>query len=143
LTVRGEQVDLHALRHSCASWLAEGGTHPKVAQELMRHTDPRLTLRAYTHATREQQLKALECLPKLENVRPTSTTDVTTNVTTAAAGVDEGGAIVSEDGKAVNRQNDGECGSGDQKKQGLTPEVNPCLMVETRGFEPPTSRVRF
>jgi len=88
----GLYFDFHALRHSFASWLAQKGAHPKVAQELLRHTDVRLTLKAYTHTTREQQLTALASLPKLENCAPNVTTDVTNDVTTGVGGSSQGEA---------------------------------------------------
>ena len=61
----------------------------------------------------------------------------------AAAKGDEGSQSKVNEGNAADWQNDGEYEERDQKEQGLTLPVNPCRVVETRGFEPPTSRVRF
>jgi integrase len=46
---RGHVVDVHALRHTFGTMLAKGGVMPRVAQELLRHSDPRLTANVYTH----------------------------------------------------------------------------------------------
>ena len=43
------------------------GTHPKVAQELLRHTDARLTLKYSTHTSPEQLASPLASLPAMEN----------------------------------------------------------------------------
>jgi len=96
--------DFHALRHSFASWLAQAGTHPKVAQELLRHTDVRLTLKHYTHTTPQQQASALAALPTLENGAPNSTTDSTTG----QSGEAETCADVSSEGKTADRPAEGE-----------------------------------
>ena len=134
----GLYFDIHALRHSFASWLARAGTHPKVAQELLRHTDVRLTLKAYTHTTREQQLTALASLPKLENCAPNVTTDVTRDVTTAAADGDEGSPAVSAAGNAVDRQDGEDYGGEGQKKTGADHRGQPLSGVEAGGIEPPS-----
>jgi integrase len=45
-------LDFHALRHTYVTSLADAGASVKEAQVLARHTDPRLTLGVYTHASR-------------------------------------------------------------------------------------------
>lgn len=47
----GRIVDFHALRHTFGSMLALAGIPPRVAMELMRHSDMRLTQSTYTDAT--------------------------------------------------------------------------------------------
>jgi len=47
----GRVVDFHALRHTFATMLARAGIPPRVAMELMRHSDMRLTQGTYTDAT--------------------------------------------------------------------------------------------
>lgn len=64
--VSGEGVlDFNSLRHSTASLLAASGVHPKMAQDLMRHSDIRLTMKAYTHTLKGQEAKAVGKLPDL------------------------------------------------------------------------------
>jgi hypothetical protein len=56
----GRVADFHSLRYSTASLLAASGAQPKVAQELMRHSEINLTMNAYTHALKGQQSEAVE-----------------------------------------------------------------------------------
>lgn len=42
-----KRVDFHALRKSCARILIEIGVHPKVIQQVLRHSDIRLTMDLY------------------------------------------------------------------------------------------------
>jgi len=44
----GRHVDFHSLRHTFATMLANAGVSPRVAMELMRHSDMRLTAKTYT-----------------------------------------------------------------------------------------------
>lgn len=44
----GRYVDFHSLRVSLSTLLAANKVSPRIAQALMRHTDPRLTARVYT-----------------------------------------------------------------------------------------------
>jgi integrase len=46
---RGQELDFHALRHTCGAWLAIKGTNPKVIQQVMRHSSITLTLDTYGH----------------------------------------------------------------------------------------------
>ena len=43
----GRTVDLHSLRHTFGTLLAQSGVAPRTAQELMRHSDIRLTTNIY------------------------------------------------------------------------------------------------
>jgi integrase len=63
---QGRYLDFHSFRHTFGTWLAEGGVHPKVAQELMRHSDINLTMNTYTHVLREHETDALSNLPNLD-----------------------------------------------------------------------------
>lgn len=51
LDEKGRRVDFHSLRVTFATLLLANGVHPSVAQQLMRHSDIRLTTRLYTDAT--------------------------------------------------------------------------------------------
>jgi len=62
----GEGVfDFHGLRHQFISDLARSGVHPKVAQELARHSTIALTMDRYSHVLDQQKVDALESLPAL------------------------------------------------------------------------------
>ncbi len=61
----GSYRDFHGLRHTTATLLAAGGVHPSVAQQILRHSDIRLTMQIYTHTYHEQHSDAIESLPDL------------------------------------------------------------------------------
>ena len=61
----GKDFDFHALRHEQGSLLQLSGANQKVAQELMRHSDPRLTQNIYTHTFKGQEQAAIDALPDL------------------------------------------------------------------------------
>jgi integrase len=61
----GRYADFHSLRHACGSLLAAAGTHPKVAQALLRHSDINMTLTRYSHVLADQAAAAVEALPSL------------------------------------------------------------------------------
>ncbi len=44
-------VDTHSLRHGYISALARARVPLKVAQELARHSDPKLTMKVYAHVS--------------------------------------------------------------------------------------------
>ena len=48
--VRGEYADFHAMRHTYITRLNRAGTPLATAMSLARHSDPKLTLKAYDHA---------------------------------------------------------------------------------------------
>ncbi len=45
----GRTLDVHCLRHTFATLLSKSGVVPRMAQELMRHSDIRLTMNVYTY----------------------------------------------------------------------------------------------
>ena len=61
----GNVADFHALRHSYITLLSRSGASPKVAQELARHSDIRLTMNVYTHAGLYDLAGAVDALPSL------------------------------------------------------------------------------
>lgn len=69
------RLDLHALRHSFATLLHRAGVSDGDAQELMRHSDPRLTRGIYMHIDLEDRRRAAGRLddllsPKKQKGRP-------------------------------------------------------------------------
>lgn len=48
--IRGRRIDLHALRKTYGTLLAASGVSPRVAMQLMRHSDMKLTMSVYTDA---------------------------------------------------------------------------------------------
>ena len=62
---RGRKVDFHALRVTFITNLQRAGVARRVAMELARHSDPRLTERVYTDADALPLIEAVAALPRL------------------------------------------------------------------------------
>jgi hypothetical protein len=67
---RGRVVDVHAMRMTLATMLNKAGVAPRTAQEIMRHSDIRLTMATYTDARMLNVSGDLDELPKLSPTRP-------------------------------------------------------------------------
>ena len=63
---QGSTLDVHCLRHTFATLLSKAGVSIKTAQELMRHSDIRLTMQTYTHLELMDTANAVESLPGIE-----------------------------------------------------------------------------
>jgi hypothetical protein len=61
----GRVVDSHTLRTRCITLLVKGGTSVKVAQELARHSNPKLTMNVYSKLGVHDLAGALDTLPSL------------------------------------------------------------------------------
>jgi len=61
----GRVFDFHSLRHQFLTDLATAKVHPKIAQQLARHSTVSLTLDRYTHAHQNELVEAVESLPQL------------------------------------------------------------------------------
>src|ERR1700688_3081514 len=70
INAKGYRADFHSLRHTLATNLARAGTAPRVAMEIMRHSDMRLTSTTYTDAGLLPVADAVLKLPSL--VKPKS-----------------------------------------------------------------------
>ena len=168
----GRYADFHALRHSTGSLLAASGTHPKVAQSILRHGSIDLTMSRYTHTYRGQESEAVECLPDfslpsrvaqkavgtgtdgrpvepLQNGRERLTPKLTPKLTpTAFSGYDRSAAIGTEQDNHREETYSDNCLAGetlDNESDSLS--ENDINEDETRptGFEPATtgSTVRY
>jgi len=78
----GEVLDFHALRHTCGTWLAMSGAHPKAVQAVMRHSTITLTMDTYGHLFPGQEADTVARLPAMltdppEALRATGTVDAT------------------------------------------------------------------
>ena len=69
----GRTLDVHCLRHTFATMLSKSGVVPRMAQELMRHSDIRLTMNVYTHLQLIDTAGAVESLPSIGTQRSTAT----------------------------------------------------------------------
>lgn len=59
---RNRKVDFHSFRYTFARKLAKQGISQRLAQELMRHSDPRLTANLYTDTAHLPTFDAIEKL---------------------------------------------------------------------------------
>ncbi|MGA2265326.1 MAG: site-specific integrase [Phycisphaerae bacterium] len=76
--VDGKTVDVHSLRHTFATLLSKAGVVPRMAQELMRHSDIRLTMNTYTHLQLIDTAGAVELLPSVGLVQHETSPQVAT-----------------------------------------------------------------
>ena len=58
-------IELHSLRHTAASFLVALNVHPRIAMEILGHTNIKTTMEIYSHA---QQAGMREALESVENV---------------------------------------------------------------------------
>ena len=58
-------INIHALRHTFCSWLAENGVNIKTASELMGHADVNTTMKIYTHVQQEEKKRSIETLANI------------------------------------------------------------------------------
>jgi len=62
---RGRRIDLHGLRKTYGTMLAAAGVSPRVAMELMRHSDMKLTMGVYTDVAQLPMIAETARLPSL------------------------------------------------------------------------------
>lgn len=60
-------IRIHDLRHTFASLLLQAGQHPKVVQEMLGHSNIRLTMDTYSHLTPNMQVDAADALESILN----------------------------------------------------------------------------
>ena len=95
---RGQVADFHSLRHTCGTWLAAAGVHPKVIQTVMRHLTSGITMDRYIHPFRQDEVAAVASLPELgstgdESAAATGTDDHTGGALGAMLGATERSAV--------------------------------------------------
>ena len=67
---RGRVIDLHAMRMTLATMLNKAGVAPRTAQEIMRHSDIRLTMETYTDPQMLGRAEALDAIGELSAQAP-------------------------------------------------------------------------
>jgi integrase len=83
---RGERVDFHALRKTFGTMLTLSGVGQRTVMELMRHSDPRLTLKTYTDANLLPVSDAVVSLMRVRRI----TTRLTNRLTHFSPGASSG-----------------------------------------------------
>jgi integrase len=58
-------IRFHDLRHTAASLMLQQGTHPKIVQERLGHSDISLTLNTYSHVIPTMQEEAAEKMDEI------------------------------------------------------------------------------
>lgn len=66
----GKELDIHALRYTYGTMLANAGVSVATAQKLMRHSKPELTIGIYTDADCLNTVGAVESLPAVGSEQP-------------------------------------------------------------------------
>jgi integrase len=67
---RGRRVDIHALRKTFGTMLAASGISPRVAMEMMRHSDMKLTMGVYTDVSQLPIIQESARLPSFRLTNP-------------------------------------------------------------------------
>jgi hypothetical protein len=86
----GRTLDFHATRHSYITLLARAGVHPKMAQDLARHSTINLTMNNYTQLGLYDQAAALEGFP---SILPPDTNTPSEAAAMSPTGTDGAGAL--------------------------------------------------
>ncbi len=137
INTTGHRADFHSLRHTLATNLARAGTAPRVAMEIMRHSDMRLTAKTYTDAGLLPVADAVLKLPFLANPKASGTQIGTQDLFRAGHDLSNTGTTVAGIpllDLSGNEQLGHEKESPVQTGQTLE-------MVRGTGFEPVTFRV--
>ena len=79
----GRTLDIHALRHSFCTMVAQSGVNMQTAQRLMRHTTPAMTAR-YTHLTLSDLGGAIATLPGLPEIHTHESVAATAEATSTS-----------------------------------------------------------
>jgi len=131
----GRKVDFHALRHTFATNLARRGVSQRLAQELMRHSEPRLTAQIYTDASQLPTFEAIEKLPWFgvaENDNGNTPSQIPSQK--SGLGCHTASQLVLSDARfEVHKSFDNE-----QDRHALSRLVPNGQMAEAEGFEPST-----
>jgi len=91
INAKGLRADFHSLRYTLATNLARAGTAPRVAMEIMRHSDMRLTAKTYTDAGLLPIADAVLNLPSL--VKPKGADSQIDSQNLFRAGQDQSGTV--------------------------------------------------
>jgi integrase len=59
-----KQIRLHDLRHTCATMMLTAGVTPKVAQQILGHSEISTTMDTYSHVLKKVEIDAAEKIDK-------------------------------------------------------------------------------
>jgi integrase len=115
--VDGKVFDFHAFRGQFITRLEQAGLSPKVAQELARHSDARLTLERYTKKTVDDLANAIQNVPRIVNHPNNKENAVTQNPNASSDGL-------QKTYKELTGTNDLDCNSVIPSESGEISEEN-------------------
>jgi len=122
----GRVVDFHSLRATFITMIVKGGASVKVAQELARHCDPKLTMNVYTRLGVHDVTGALDALPGCD--RPDRT------VVLGATGTDDATADGAQQQAQQRERESLESGAAERGPHDATAEsdddINPIVLEE-------------
>lgn len=98
----GRVVDFHSLRATYITMLVRSGASVKVAQELARHSDPKLTMNVYTRLGVHDLAAALDRLPALQSSEPATESLATTGTYDVAGNTSSSNSSSSANRGLVN-----------------------------------------
>jgi len=132
----GHTFDFHALRHQYITSLTTSGLHPKIAQQLARHSSIDLTMKRYTHLNLHDVAGAVEQVanpttPKQSKSQATRTDDRAIVLRSGCATGVKKGVEMSPNGKLVKIASE----SLETKKTSVIAGV---FRAEGMGLEPTT-----
>ena len=133
LNASGYRADFHSLRHTLSTNLARAGTAPRVAMEIMRHSDIRLTAKTYTDAGLLPVADAVLKLPYLAKPKGTGTQNL------VPVGPDQSKPVSALSFPPLPQAAGNEEAS--HKKVETVTASHELAGVRGTGFEPVTSRV--
>ena len=133
----GHRADFHSLRHTLATNLARAGTAPRVAMEIMRHSDLRLTAKTYTDAGLLPVADAVLKLPYLSKFQDSGTQIGTQNLFREGHDLSTTGKTLAGIPLLDLSENEQ---LGREKERTVQTRQN-LEMVRGTGFEPVTFRV--
>ncbi|MGW6005792.1 tyrosine-type recombinase/integrase [Oerskovia enterophila] len=81
-----QDATVHALRHTAATTMLEGGTHLKAVSQILGHAGTQITSDLYTHMSEETARRALDVLGRMLGVIESSETVPTAPVSRRSAG---------------------------------------------------------
>ena len=127
---QGMRADFHSLRTTCCSWLHAVGVGERVAQEIMRHSDPKLTAQTYTDTRLLNLQAAVERLPSVlvKGARNGALTPVHSGVL-ASSLVNEKATAAEAQAVAGETISHGESRSGTEKGWCALQDSNPVKMT--------------
>jgi integrase len=126
------RVDFHALRHTTCTFLQAAGVSPRVAMEIMRHSEMRLTAKVYTDVGGLPTVEGISKMPSLVGV------EKWTPKWTPPLGFEgQSGSTAVNPGTPLKDAQPADTQGVDNESQGESPKGKKGELVLEGGLEPP------